>query len=189
MADGQAARQGRPEGYGQVADRGEMAVARDPGWGPLPLERDREAAAMLADCAALGSAEAAATAITALRDDPEGDIYGWLDGDELIAVYGLRKAGLSYELHWLAVASSWRGQRYGRSALVDALRRCGRKPMTLETDESGKGWFEAIGFRTVGRRPGADGAFRYRMGWYAPRLPQEAGYGAHESVSRQKADG
>ena len=115
----------------------------------------------------------------ALRDDPEGDIYGWLDGGELIAVYGLRKAGLSYELPWLAVAPSWRGQRYGRSALVDALRRCGRKPMTLEADEIGKGWFEGIGFRTVGRRPGADGGFRYRMGWYAPRLPQEAGYGAH----------
>ena len=79
-------------------------------------------------------------------------IYGWLDGDELIAVYGLRKAGLSYELPWLAVAPSWRGQRYGRSALVDALRRCGRKPMTVEADESGKGWFEGIGFRTVGRR-------------------------------------
>ena len=122
---------------------------------------------MLADCPSLGSAEAAAAAISALRDDPEGDIYGWLDGDGLIAVYGLRKAGLSYELPWLAVA------------LVDALRRCGRKPMTLEADESGKGWFEGIGFRTVGRRPGADGAFRYRMGWYAPRLPQEAGYGAH----------
>jgi hypothetical protein len=51
--------------------------------------------------------------------------------------------------------------------------------MTVEADESGKGWFEAIGFRTVGRRPGASGGFRYRMGWYAPRLPQEAGYGAH----------
>ena len=97
----------------------------------------------------------------------------------MIAVYGLRKAGLSYELPWLAVALSWRGQRYGRSALVDAHRRCGRKPMTLEADESGKGWFEDIGFRTVGRRSAAGGGFRCRMGSYAPRLPREAGYGAH----------
>ena len=52
-------------------------------------------------------------------------------------------------------------------------------PMTLEADEVGKGWFEGIGFRTVGRRPAAGGGFRYRMGWYAPRLPQESGYGAH----------
>ena len=134
---------------------------------------------MLADCPSLGSAEAAATAIAALRQDAEGEVYGWLDGGELIAVYGLRKAGLSYELPWLAVASPWRGQRYGRSALVDALRRCGRKPMTLEADELAKGWFEGIGFRTVGRRPAPGGEFRYRMGWYAPRLPQEAGFGAH----------
>lgn len=134
---------------------------------------------MLADCPSLGSAEVAAAAISALRDDPDGDIYGWLDDGELIAVYGLRKAGLSYELPWLSVAPIWRGQRYGRSALVDALRRCGRKPMTLEADESGKGWFEDIGFRTVGRRSAAGGGFRYRMGWYAPRLPREAGYGAH----------
>jgi GNAT superfamily N-acetyltransferase len=160
----------------QTASRGD---ARDPGWAPLPTEFDREAAAMLADCPTLGSAEAAAAAITALRDDPEGDVYGWLEDGEVIAVYGLRKARLSYELPWLAVAPSWRGQRYGRSALVDALRRCGRKPMTLEADEIGKGWFEGIGFRTVGRHPGASGGFRYRMGWYAPRLPQEDGYGAH----------
>jgi ribosomal protein S18 acetylase RimI-like enzyme len=114
-----------------------------------------------------------------LRVDVDGEVYGWVDGEELIAVYGLRRAGLSYELLWLAVAPARRGQRYGRSALVDALRRCGRKPMTLEADEGGKGWYESIGFRTVGRRPSRQGGFRYRMGWYAPRLPQEAGYGAH----------
>jgi ribosomal protein S18 acetylase RimI-like enzyme len=166
---------------GKTASRGDAGVALVPGWGLLPLVLDGEAAAMLADCPALGSTEAAKAAIAALRDDPDGEIYGWLDGEELIAVYGLRKAGLSYELPWLAVAPSRRGRRYGRSALVDALRRCGRKPMTVEADESGKGWFEGIGFRTVGRRPLEDGGFRYRMGWYAPRLPQEAGYGAHGS--------
>jgi ribosomal protein S18 acetylase RimI-like enzyme len=183
MAGGETAApggsRGHPEGHGKSARRGDARVARDPGWEPLPPSHDATAAGMLADCPSLGSAEAAAAAIAALRDDADGDIYGWLDGPELIAVYGLRKAGLSYELLWLAVAPSWRGQRYGRSALVDALRRCGRKPMTLEADEIGKGWFEGIGFRTVGRRPDARGGFRYRMGWYAPRLPQEAGYGAH----------
>lgn len=179
MPDGQTGAPGGSRPDVSTADCGDTAVASDPGWAPLPVGLDREAADMLADCPSLGSAEAAAMAISALRDEPQGDIYGWLDGGELIAVYGLRKAGLSYELPWLAVAPSWRGQRYGRSALVDALRRCGRKPMTLEADEIGKGWFEGIGFRTVGRRPGADGGFRYRMGWYAPRLQQEAGYEAH----------
>src|SRR5215203_632176 len=176
MADGQTGAPGGSRQDDQTVGKGDAGVARDLGWAPLPLELDREAAGMLADCPVLGSAEAAAAAITTLRDDPEGDVYGWLDGHELIAVYGLRKAGLSYELRWLAVAPSWRGRRYGRSALVDALRRCGRKPMTVESDENGKGWFEGIGFRTVGRRPDAEGGFRYRMGWYAPRLPQEAGY-------------
>ena len=152
---------------------------REAGWAPLPPELDTVAADLLADCPSLGSTEAAARAITALRADADGEIYGWVDGDALIAVYGLRKAGPSYELPWLAVAPAWRGQRYGRSGLVDALRRCGRKPMTLETDESGKGWYESIGFRTVGRRPSQSGGFRYRLGWYAPRLPQEAGYGVH----------
>ena len=164
---------------GQTASRGDARVAHKPGWILLPRTLDQTAATILADCPALGSAEAAQTAIAALRDDPDGDVYGWVDGDALLAVYGLRKARLSFEMPWLAVAPSWRGQRYGRSALVDALRRCGRKPMTLEADETGKGWFEGIGFRTVGRRPDPGGGFRYRMGWYAPRLPQEAGFGAH----------
>jgi hypothetical protein len=127
----------------------------------------------------LGSPEAAARAIAALRADPKGDVYGWVDGDELIAVYGLRLAGLSYDLLWLAVAPAWRERRYGRSALVDALRRCGRKPMTVETDARHKDWFGRVGFRTVGRRPVPGDGFRYRMGWYAPRRPGEPGHGAH----------
>jgi ribosomal protein S18 acetylase RimI-like enzyme len=169
----------RPEG--ESARSGHAPATRDPGWELLPPELDPDAARMLADCPALGSVEAAAAAIAALRADPDGEVFGWLDGGELIAVYGLRKARLSFELPWLAVAQSMRARRYGRSALVDALRRCGRKPMTVEVDESAKGWFEGIGFRTVGRRPSPDGELRYRMGWYAPRLPQEAGYGAHGS--------
>jgi GNAT superfamily N-acetyltransferase len=118
-------------------------------------------------------------AIAALREDADGEVYGWVEGETLVAVYGLRKRGLSFELLWLAVDPAWRGKRYGRSALVDALRRCGRKPMTVQADESLKGWFEGIGFRVVGRKRGSDGAMRYRLGWYAPRLPQEAGYGRH----------
>ena len=166
-------------GRREAATRGDARVDLQPGWAPLPAALDAAAAGLLADCPALRTADAAATAVATLRDDPDGEVYGWIDGDALIAVYGLRKAGLSYELRWLAVAPSWRGRRYGRSALVDALRRCGRKPMTLEADESGKGWYESIGFRTVGRRPSPGGGFRYRLGWYAPRLPQEAGYGVH----------
>ena len=140
---------------------------------------DAVAARLLADCPSVGDAERGAAAIATLRDDADGEIYGWVEDEALVAVYGLRKSGLSFELTWLAVAPAWRSKRYGRSALVDALRRCGRKPMTVQADEPLKGWFESIGFRVVGRKRGPDGAMRYRLGWYAPRLPQEAGYGVH----------
>jgi predicted GNAT family N-acyltransferase len=136
------------------------------------------AARLLADCPFLGAEETAAAAIASLRAEPEAEIYGWLDTGNLIAVYGLRKARLNFDLLWLAVAPARRGERYGRSALVDALRRCGRKPMTVEADEHHKGWFEQVGFRTVGRKPTPAGV-RYRLGWYAPRRPDESGYGAH----------
>ena len=154
-------------------------VGDERGWGALAPELDGAAARLLTDCPSLGDADAAAAGIAALRADAGGEVYGWVEGGELVAVYGLRKSGLSFELLWLAVEPASRGRRYGRSALVDALRRCGRKPMTVQTEESLKGWFEGIGFRVVGRKRGADGAVRYRLGWYAPRLPREAGYGAH----------
>ena len=53
MEDGQTAR--RPDG--EKTSSGERSVvAQEPGWGLLPPGFDREAAAMLADCPALGSA-------------------------------------------------------------------------------------------------------------------------------------
>jgi ribosomal protein S18 acetylase RimI-like enzyme len=149
------------------------------GWTLLPPELDGAAAALLAACPILGSEKAAAAAISTLRAEPEGEVYGWQEDDMLIAVYGLRRAGLSYELPWLAVAPDRRGQRFGRSALVEALRRCGRKPLTVQADEALKGWFEQVGFRIVGRRRLPDGGYRYRLGWYAPRRPGEPGHGAH----------
>ena len=154
-------------------------MSREHGWESLEPDLDEAAARLLRECPSLGSVEAAAKGIADLREDADGGVYGWVEGGELTAVYGLRKSGLSFELAWVAVEPAWRGKRYGRSALVDALRRCGRKPMTAQADESLKGWFEGIGFRVVGRKRGADGVMRYRLGWYAPRLPREAGYGAH----------
>lgn len=149
-----------------------------PGWSALPTDFDEAAAGLLADCPTLGTRERAKEAVGTLRAE-SGELYGWVEAGELIAVYGLCPRGLSFELPWLAVNAARRGERFGRSALVDALRRCGRKPMTIETDESRKGWFERVGFKIVGRRPASDGGHRYRLGWYAPRRPDEPGYGAH----------
>ncbi len=155
----------------------ETAVAA--GWGPLPVELDEAAAALLAECPALGSAEAAGEAIAEMRTDADGNLFGWLDNGELVAVYGLRKRGMSYAMPWLAVAPAWRDKRYGRSALSDALRRCGRMPMTIEADDALVGWYQRVGFKIVGRKPRPGGGYRYRLGWYAPRRPDEPGYGAH----------
>lgn len=149
------------------------------GWAPLPADLDEAAAALLADCPVLGSPAAAQAAIAAVRKEPGSEVYGWVEDGRVIAVYGLRAQGLSFTLPWLAVTPDRRGERFGRSALADSLRHCGRKPMTVETDEALKGWFERVGFKTVGRKRTPDGGFSYRLGWYAPRRPGEPGYGAH----------
>jgi GNAT superfamily N-acetyltransferase len=148
-------------------------------WSTLPDTYDEAAARLLADCAQVGSAELALTAISAMRGDDGGDVLAWLEGETLVAVYGLRKNGTSYVMPWLAVDPAWRGKRYGRSALTDALRRCGRFPMTVEADDGHVGWFQRVGFKIVGRKPQPGGGYRYRLGWYAPRQPDEPGYGAH----------
>jgi hypothetical protein len=149
------------------------------GWDVLPPALDEAAAAILSDCQTLGRLDVARAAIAAARGDADTEVYGWTDDAALIAVYGLRNDGLSFSLLWLAVAPARRRQRYGRSALVDALRRCGRKPMTVEVDEGTMGWFQRVGFKAVGRKPTAEGGYRYRLGWYAPRRPDEPGFGAH----------
>jgi ribosomal protein S18 acetylase RimI-like enzyme len=156
-----------------------VADAAAAGWAPLPPALDEAAAALLAECPALGSDERARAAIAAVRGEDQGDVYGWVEDGKLVAVYGLVKRGLSFDLLWLAVAPDRRGQRYGRSALVDALRRCGRSPMTATADDAAVGWYQRVGFKTVGRKSLPEGGFRYRLGWYAPRRPDEPGYGAH----------
>lgn len=148
-------------------------------WSTLPDAYEDAAAQLLADCAQLGSQEQAQSAISALRGDESSDVLAWIEGETLVAVYGLRKNGPSYVMPWLAVDPAWRGKRYGRSALTDALRRCGRAAMTVEADDGHVGWFQRVGFKIVGRKPQPSGGYRYRLGWYAPRRPDEAGYGAH----------
>jgi GNAT superfamily N-acetyltransferase len=149
------------------------------GWDLLPAADRERAAALLAACPQLGSADAALAAIDDVRGSEGGEVYAWVADGGLIAVYGLRKTGISYSMEWLAVAPAWQGQRYGRSALMDALRRCGRSPMTVLADDALVGWYQRVGFKIVGRKPLPTGGYRYRLGWYAPRRPDEPGYGAH----------
>ena len=149
------------------------------GWDLLPVADRERAAAMLAACPQLGSADAALAAIDDVQGSEGGEVYAWIADSDLIAVYGLRKTGISYSMEWLAVAPAWQGQRYGRSALMDALRRCGRSPMTVQAEDALVGWYQRVGFKIVGRKPLPTGGYRYRLGWYAPRRPDEPGYGLH----------
>ncbi|MCA9877174.1 MAG: GNAT family N-acetyltransferase [Thermomicrobiales bacterium] len=155
------------------------AETQKAGWISLPAAERERAAANLAACPQLGSVEAALTAIDDVAASEGGGVFAWLEGEDLVAVYGLRKTGISFAMEWLAVAPARQGQRYGRSALMDALRRCGRSPMTVQADDALVGWYQRIGFKIVGRKPLPGGGFRYRLGWYAPRRPDEPGYGVH----------
>ncbi len=135
---------------------------------PLDPTRDAEAAAILAACTLDGTPEAGRAVLADARCDPERDIYGLAVGDTLVAVCVTRKAPLSVEITHLAVAGARRRQGYGRACLQDALRRAGKRPLVVETDEAGLGFYRACGFKLVGRRRHPSGAARYRLGWHAP---------------------
>ena len=89
---------------GETASSGDAGVATIPGWAPLPPGFDRAAAAMLADCPALGSAEVAAAAIAALRDErvPE---------DELRRTKDLRKGRLLMGFEDSRSVAAWIGSQ------------------------------------------------------------------------------
>ena len=91
-------------------------------------------------------------------------------GEELVAVKVPRKEGLIVELTHLAVAENHRRKGYGRACIMDLLRRLGKRPLVVETDEETMGFYQASGFKLVGRRRRPDGTFRYRLGLHAPRV-------------------
>jgi len=136
---------------------------------PLVPEWDEAATAILAACTAEGTAEAGRAALAAARTDPKTMLYGLVDGGELVAVYGLRKSGLSLEVTLLAVAEGRRRRGFGRACLQDALRRAGKRPLVAEMDDDALGFYRAVGFKLVGRRRHPSGTVRYRLGWHAPR--------------------
>jgi ribosomal protein S18 acetylase RimI-like enzyme len=108
--------------------------------------------------------------LAAAREDPESEVYGLTVKGELVAAYVLKKIPLSLEVTALAVAPAHRRQGHGRACLTDALRRAGKRPLVVETDEAGLPFYKAVGFKVVGRRKGPGGTPRYRLGWHAPRL-------------------
>ena len=128
---------------------------------PLPPERDAEAAAPIA---AAGREAEPAALLAALRADPAATLYGVVKDGALIAVYGLKKVGLTIELRPLAAASNWEEWL----ALKEAVARAGRWPVVVEATEAGAQTYLQMGFRKVSRRRGPNGEPRYRLGWHVP---------------------
>jgi GNAT superfamily N-acetyltransferase len=115
------------------------------------------------------------TLVAALRADPEVTLYGIVKDDKPVAVIALRKASMANEVALLVVSPQHRGQGLAKRCLSDALRRSGRRPLTVETDESCAQFYKACGFKIVGRRSDPDGSFRYRLGWHAPTPKRSVG--------------
>jgi hypothetical protein len=128
---------------------------------PLPPERDAEAAALLA---VAGHEAEPVALLAALRADPAATLYGMVKDDRLVAVYGLKKVGLTLELRPLAAASNWEEWL----ALKAAIATAGRWPIVVETGEADAATYLQAGFRKVSRRRGPDGEPRYRLGWHTP---------------------
>jgi GNAT superfamily N-acetyltransferase len=115
-----------------------------------------------------GSEDEARQLVAALRADPAVTLHGIVKDRAPVAVIAMRKASMANEIALLVVAPEHRGQGLAKRCLSDALRRSGRRPLTVEADEACAKFYKACGFKIVGRRPDPDGGFRYRLGWHAP---------------------
>ncbi len=142
---------------------------------PLDPERDAEAATILAACTYAGIPEAGQTLLDRARADEASTIYGLTIARDVVAVYITRKIPLSLEVTALAVAPERRRQGHGRACMTDALRRAGKLPLVVETDDDALAFYKRCGFKLVSRRVSPDGRARFRLGWHAPGLRFKGG--------------
>lgn len=136
---------------------------------PLAPAEDEGAGEIAAAATGDGTAERGLAALREVRAaDERNAVYGLFAHGDLVAVYGLRRDGMANEIGPIAVKAGERRKGYGRACLQDALRRSGRRPLVVETDEDGLAFYKACGFKLVGKRKQPSGAVRYRLGWHAP---------------------
>jgi ribosomal protein S18 acetylase RimI-like enzyme len=129
---------------------------------------DEEAAAILAAATGAGTVQHGREVLAALRRNEAVELYGLFVGEELVAIYTLRRDTPANEITHLAVKEGERRKGYGRACLQDALRRSGSRPLTVETDEDAVAFYKTCGFKIIGRRKHPSGTLRYRLGWHAP---------------------
>ncbi|MBA3377246.1 MAG: GNAT family N-acetyltransferase [Chloroflexota bacterium] len=139
-----------------------------------PSERDT-VAAILAPATGAGTVEAATQAIDDLQAADKAALYGGFIRHELVAAYGIRRDGMSNEIPVIAVRADHRRRGIGRALLQDALRRSGKRPLLVETDDEGLPFYKACGFKLFGKRPQPSGRVRYRLGWHAPGVRFKGG--------------
>ncbi|MGC4190785.1 MAG: GNAT family N-acetyltransferase [Thermomicrobiales bacterium] len=141
----------------------------------LPPHDEARATAILAPATGEGTAEAAASVLSELRDAADAAIYGAYLDRVLVGAYGIKRDGMANTIAIIAVKEAQRRRGIGRAMLTDALRRSGKRPLTAETNEEGLPFYKACGFKLVGRRVHPSGAVRYRIGWHAPGVRFKGG--------------
>lgn len=162
-----------------ASTEGEIAV--------LDPKLDTTAAAILASCTGEGTLQAGEEELAAARGDAVSELYGLSLGDELIGVYALTTRAQAVELSLLAVAERRRRQGHGTRCLHDALRRAGKRPLVVETDDDAVDFYKAVGFKLVGKRRHSSGVMRTRLGWHAPRVqPNPGGTPAPLILNRER---
>lgn len=140
---------------------------------PLPAEDDATAITVLAEATGENTAEAAQIVIDRARESGDDRVIGgWLN-DQLIGAYTIERDGMANQVTLIAVAPDFRRKGFGKTMLLDALRRSGRRPLIAETDDDALQFYKKCGFKMVGRRKHPSGVFRYRVGWHAPRNTEE----------------
>lgn len=140
---------------------------------PLALDDDATATSVLAEATGENTPEAAQIVIERAREGGNDRVIGgWLN-DQLIGAYTIERDGMANQVTLIAVAPDFRRKGFGKTMLMDALRRSGRRPLTAETDTDALEFYKKCGFKMVGRRKHPSGVFRYRVGWHAPRNSEE----------------
>jgi hypothetical protein len=142
---------------------------------PPPPETDDALAELLTRILPGASPAGAVAFLANLRANPEMALYAAFDGETPLALYLLRKVGVTTELILVAVppdADPALGLE--AAAVKDAGGRVGKRPLTVETSEAVVDWYKSLGFKMVGRRKRPDGSWSYRLGWHAPRPAENA---------------
>lgn len=124
-------------------DTGVRALSLD----ELPLARE-----LVADTYGLGNAAAAAAVPDHAVEEPDMEVWGLFDGDQLVSVFTSALSG-GLVVVW-SMATRRNGQRkgYGRRLLVTALRRqfaAGAQGSLLQSSAAGRRLYDGIGYSVV----------------------------------------